>query len=139
MLAACRVEDVRPPAFLNQLCSSSTSRRCPATARHSTRRQCDRRRDTKSVSRVSPDDPAAPILSMIVHRRRSETLTLKGICAELKLTRLWHARSSAPRFASRRSTIWRRHTNHVSRGSGRRARPLRKKRARHSAPDSMCS
>ena len=85
MLAACRVEDVRPPAFLNQLCSSSTSRRCPATARHSTRRQCDRRRDTKSVSRVSPDDPAAPILSMIVHRRRSETLTLKGICAELKL------------------------------------------------------
>src|SRR4051812_24421385 len=76
-------------------------------------------------------------LSMIVHRRRShwKPPPSKAFVPSSRSTHASHARSYAPRFASRRSTrTWRRHTNRVTRGSGRRDRPLRKKHAQHSRP-----
>ena len=62
-----------------------------------------------------------------------EATTLKGICSELKIDPRAHARSYALRSASRKSTrTWRRRTNRVSRGSGRKDHPLRRKPARRS-------
>src|SRR5829696_687941 len=62
-----------------------------------------------------------------------EATTLKGICSELKIDPRAHARSYALRAASRKSTrTWRRRTNRVSRGSGRKDHPLRRKPARRS-------
>src|SRR5829696_2258305 len=62
-----------------------------------------------------------------------EATTLKGICSELKIDPRAHARSYALRSANRKSTrTWRRRTNRVSRGSGRKDQPLRRKPARRS-------
>ena len=65
-----------------------------------------------------------------------EPMTLKGICAELKIDP--RVAREKLRAAIREARTWQRRTNHVSRGSGQRAHPPRRKRARRSVTDLMC-